>query len=313
MNKIDKFEEFRYRSKGYYLENELEILGNLFLVKNGGRNAFLFESSNFGNKAKILLKEIKIVYPEFKRVLEDLIAKRYLFFLGFIQSRQFGEEYEVWLGKVLGFDCPGDLVYNNLEITYAITYSLTNGIEKSQIFAQICRKNVGLSKLSFWNSFFENSKWKIKGKVKQIIPNALFRNKVEIKDIEWINKYRSEFLIWLNGNGLEFITETILKKGIIESFASFYDYILIEILADKNQLFSILYPLTFEEDQEFIKVRTYIWNKYLKEKDSKPISYLQEILNDNVVQSIIKRKKISFELITNKLEQTTSEFIKIRL
>lgn len=307
------FDEFVKRSKGYLLESKIEILANLFLVKNGGRKAYLFESANFGIQARDLLQDIDIVYPEFKRTLENFVAKRYLFHTKPIPARKFGEDYDIWLGKVLGFDCPGDLIYKDTEITYGINYYITNGDNRVQIFAQICRENIGLSKLDFWNSIFANSSWTVKGKVKSLIPNIVFQKKVEGKDVSWIKENQTKFFMWLNGNGLEFVTETIVENGIEKSFDLFYDYILIEILAEKFHLFDTLYPLTENEFGAFDELRKTLWKKFLNETPSKPITYLKTILNDELVKSIRLRTKTLASYLRTVLEKITFDYANIRL
>jgi hypothetical protein len=116
------------KSSEYDLDKDLDIIFNLELVKDGARDAYLLEYSNLSNRDKIehsdLLKLIKKKYPELKHTTEHVVNDKP--FRTFIHLKNLspirkGEDEDMWVGRMLGFECLGvpskDIIGYGVHIT----------------------------------------------------------------------------------------------------------------------------------------------------------------------------------------------------
>jgi hypothetical protein len=102
--------DFFTRANETIIDNEYEILFNMYLVLQRARPAFLLEMANHSIRNKdpnIILKDLQKTYPEFQYTIEHMIDdiphRIYIHINDLVESGN----HEIDLAKNLGFQCEG--------------------------------------------------------------------------------------------------------------------------------------------------------------------------------------------------------------
>ena len=305
--------EFFNRSKGTILENNFNVLFNLYLVLHKQRPAFLFETANFNSieDAENAMKIIEKKYTEFKKTIEDdgnSNVPRYFYHIENLPDKK-NISHTTWVGKALGFKCPGDIItidrYNN--IYYSITYILVTPTDRYEIYTELCedKQNIStlyLKSLEQMKQIANKLNYDIELRIKKNIPKKLFLQNVKDKNIKWLEDNRNDFIDFLDINVemMEDIIDwnTITIKELLDKY---YRYILFYSFISANEdPFDILYPLSIKENNSLIKLRKNLFQESVK-NNTEPSDIEIKTLNSNIIQKILEKKNINENEILNKI------------
>lgn len=254
-------------------KNNLDIVFNLYLVLRGGRRAYLFESADFDSleRAFDMIAEIKSTFPELKISLENEKANRYLVYKDAQIEKELVENSgdDVWLGKVLGFDCPGDIWRNRDEIRYGVHYY----VNSMSFYSEICVKPPPeLTKRDIWRPFAEELGYTLTGEIVEILPDIYWYTLVENKNLDELQQKKGEFAGWLDGYGFASFAELVQNNDSIETI---YDYLIVAIHLLKYEVFDILYPLTIDQAKTLDKQERAL----LRDPTTTPENYVQRLMD----------------------------------
>lgn len=275
MNAYDLvYGNFFTRANGTCLENNYEILTNLYLVLKNGRLAYLFQKGDGGirttKEMQTVQNIISTIYPEFQKTFQKR-HDAYFYHIHNLPLRHVDENEDVWVGRVLEFDCPGDL-QNDKKKTYGVSYQINVGEVKTNFYTEICiqvDKQKIKNRLRLWNDIIKTLEptYFITVEIKPIIPSSLFIDAVKGKNIQFLNKYRREFINWLFGVGSTPIAELLEDKWQIKKYHS---YILVNVIIAEHDFIKMSFDkqiLFDKKDREFIQM------------NMNPLEYLLSLLN----------------------------------
>lgn len=275
--------EYRKKLLQTSFKNNLDIIFNLYLVLRGGRRAYLFESANIGSlrQALDIIAEIKSTFPELKITLENTEANRYLIYKDEQLEKDIIENSgdDNWLGKVLGFDCPGDFMNRNM-IRYGVDYYV-NG---ENFYAEVCTNPPKLSKLDIWRPFATELEYNLTGEITEIVSDAYWFSIIDDQDFDKIRQKKPALIEWLEGYGHGAVSKLLQDSDDIESI---HGYLLASIHLIKYKIFYILYPLTVDQANIFEK-QDY---DLLRDPTTTPQNYIRRLI-DTAVKDIATAEEL---------------------
>ena len=167
--------EFFAKAKGTKLEKEIVILFNLYCVYKDIRPAYLHYSRSKEISTKSQTEVIKKLFPFFKSV--ERRANLIIFHIKKLPPYDTNaiNEHHNWLGKVLGYSCPGQLGTLN-PVVYIFSFKMTSWALEYNIYTEIC-----------WDetSFDYSKVEKFKGVVKEL---SCYQFTFEKTVKDWFNK-----------------------------------------------------------------------------------------------------------------------------
>ena len=284
--------------------DNLEVVFNLYLVLRGGRRAYLFESANFDSlkEAFDVLRQIKDIFPELKTTLEDKASNRYFIYKDseleqkLISVRDDPEfDYDVWLGAILEFDCPGDLWRNRDKIRHVIHYNI-NDVE---FYVEICVDSPKLSKLNRWKPLAEEIDYKLTGDIEELIPDNYWYSLIENKNYDELRRHNTELFNWLEGSGWKPLGK-LLESNDIDVV---YNYILIGLYLIKYGVLDILYPLSVDQANILEKEE----EDLLKDAETTPENYMLRLIHNTSIKDIASPEQ--FEIIEQRIKDAMENYV----
>ena len=138
--------EFFAKFKGTILEEEIDVLFNLYCVYKDIRPAYLHYSRSKEISTKSQIEVIKKLFPFFKtaykyRPLYSKKIDKSSVIIHINDLPPFDENiispHNVWIGKVLGYSCPGQMGRLN-PIMYIFGFSIKFKDMTKQIYGEVC-------------------------------------------------------------------------------------------------------------------------------------------------------------------------------
>lgn len=263
----------------FILENgkslPIEVVINLILVNEGGREAFLYESANHPENPNISIKILQELFGDnFTFTLENETAQRYLITKKNVNPVIGGEDYEQQLGKILGFSCPGAFDKRKTEVTFAIDY-VAHRINKPksypiQITAEICDKqNTGeKEKIALWNKILNKYNYQASFTVQKLIPDSLLFNAITLGDSKFLAANWNEFVQWASGGFLSMWQSRLkrIPKNQAKKFVSKDSAFLLlqaDAKIDQKAVLQSYYPLTMDEFKIDSQLKKTLVKKYI--------------------------------------------------
>jgi hypothetical protein len=223
----------------YYLDKDLDTIFNLELVKDGARDAYLLEYNDTIEHSD-LLKLIKQKYPELKHTTEHVVNdKPFRTFIHFkkLSPIRKGEDEDMWVGRMLGFECLGvpskDIIGYGVHITVndQSTYA---EICSTELLANKSRKN----KIKLFKKTADRLNLELSSYIKTIIPYKMYLNAI-LHDHKWLIEHKDDFFGHLWGCALNHINNTTIE----ELLENYYDWLLFTTLRNHFNPVAVFYPL----------------------------------------------------------------------
>jgi len=288
-------QQFISRADGTIIENDLELLINLYLVLLGGRLAYLFEPGKYSTTDDVntVMETISQKYPEFRKTDEGN-KFRYFYHINDLPTQSSGESHDDWVGKILGFDCPGDIRHNT-KISYSVNYNINNIVN---LYTEICvhvNKEKINDKLKLWNNIVETlGNYKIHVNITKNFPDAMYIEAFLNKDVDFLEKH--QFSDWLIGYGHTSIGNRITD---LSKLTKLYPYILVYVLMIKFDPLKENYPLSSDMDSKLEQLDDKILNIAIGRKMTS--CQFLDLLLTKISKLGLKLNNTSLELIVQSL------------
>lgn len=218
-----------YNKYSKYLN--LSELFNIYLVLSGGRLAYLSEIVNTNE-----LIIIKRLFPNLKYI-DDGNGRTFIYRnklpLGDLND-------DIWIAKVLGFDCLG--IPNMKNITYNVDYTIND----NSFLTFICDNPSKIkNKISYFQQY-AGSEFKIDRIIEKIIPDDWIPKAILEKNIEFLNNHKIEFCRFLYNHNAYIICES--TTNINKIFNKCYDWLVWFALCELElNPIEIFIPLSIKE------------------------------------------------------------------
>ena len=259
----DDIENFKNRLNGTPLENDVELIYNLYLVKKNIRKAFLFELTDFKGIQNVD-KIIKESYPEFEYTTELVIeekAHRILIHNPKLSQEDLPRENNMinpkahndeLIATLLDFDCKG------IPDTSNMSYTLHIKINDKSVIASICddQNKFNIEKLMNYSKAAEELGYSFSYNIDRYMPDVYVIDKFisymqtndkshlkELSDMDILNILDNAFFSVLVKDEIG-IDKEILNLDFIEENKYLVAFIL---LIEKFEVFNLLYPLNNEQ------------------------------------------------------------------
>lgn len=287
---------FINRSIGTILQDKVEILFNLLLVRNQLRPAFLLEGGNYTNFLEIA-DAIKILYPEFKSTVEsriDNVPHRIFFHIRNLTDRA-NKDHDQWIAENLGFYCQG--LPNENQDRIVITYFLETKQKRQSIYAEICSlssmsKDYFQDKLEKFNHVAHSVGWNVEIEITTLKGNILmdFINSIQENTLRQADLV--ELLELLDGYGITMFKHYIDQGSwTLENVAQDRKLLLFSILWAMNDPMSVYYPLSFQDAQILEDAQ----NVAFTQLNSNPIQQFQSLLGIPQVKALLLSQPDKFQ------------------
>ena len=256
-------EDFKNRLNGTPLENNIEVIYNLYLVKKNIRKAFLLELSQEDFRE---IKNVDIIikqsYPEFEYTIETLLQEKAHRI--FIHNPELSQEDlprenglikvndDILVATLLDFDCKG--IPDNSNISYTLHIKI-NG---KGVIASICdhQDKFNMEKLTNYEKAAEELGYSFSYNINRNMPDVYIIDKLiayiqtnnkshlqELSDSDILNLFENAFLRVLVEEEIG-LNEEIVNFDFIDKNKYLITFIL---LMEKFEVFHYLYPLTNEQ------------------------------------------------------------------
>ena len=314
--------DFINRSSGTILETEYELLVNLFLVKKGGRKVCLVECCGLSLKNgsigyKGYFELIKKTYPEFVYKVNDygynFQEQNDLYYATFFVSlseipkyQSEIENYEKYLGKVLGFNEHG--IPDPKKIRYSLGYSVI--IEEQSKYEFYCEivssKSIINSKREKFNDILKELDWRVEEDIEELLPFNIWIESV-IKRGEydgnknWLYENEVKFKEELCGYGWT-LFDNLSLEVIMEKY---YRWLLFIVLACEIDPFEILYPIHSEESEFLLDFQKEIFEKY---NDKPPIILIDKMVEIDFIKLKLESNKKFKDFYIKKRNELINRF-----
>lgn len=301
---------FIRRAEGSMLEDKLEILFNLLLVKVGQRPAYLLEGGNYSEIGQ-LAKQIKTIYPEFQQTIESEtggdLHRVFIHIAKLIPP--FGDKDDLWIAENLGFRCKGlpDSQVDRVTISY---YLEAKG-QCLPIYTEICpAANMSEEffeiKLDNFNEVAHSLNWNVKLEIKnwRADPLSYFANRIQEDQLD--HKDVLELLEVLDGFGITLLKDNVDKQiWTIDQLQSNRKLLLFCTLWAMADPFSIYYPMSFE-DAQILDAAVF---KSFSKLGSDPLLQFEALFNDIELQRILSAQPEKLENVREKFKELTSTYL----
>jgi hypothetical protein len=260
------------KSSEYDLDKDLDIIFNLELVKDGARDAYLLEYSNFSNRDKIehsdLLKLIKKKYPELKHTTEMVVngkPHRTFIHLKKLSPIRKGEDEEMWIGRILGFECLG------VPSKDILTYTVHITVNDQDTYAEICSTELLANKsckkkYKLFKKTADRLNLELKITITPIIPYKMYINAV-LRDHKWLIEHKDDFFGHLWGCALNHINNTTIE----DLLKNHYDWLLFTTLRSHFDPVAIFDPFTGSNSKKLENIEIKIFKDVIKKRKTEKI------------------------------------------
>lgn len=299
---------FLKRADGASIEDKLDILFNLYLVKRGARPSFLLESAEFkNNDIDQVMDEIEEIYPEFERTKDPSFYNRYFYHTKPLPKQYPGEDMGSWIGRALGFSCPDENEASD-DIKYAINYRIKD--PETSFYTEVCREKKPLDKLETFNKIANEVGLEVEGSVKIIVSSAAFLTAIKKKDYKLIEENMDNFeAAFLRGGYLGMAADVVIDqiniwknkdhmsmKDILNKY--YNSFVTIGVLAsDQHRIFKYTFFDPGYNEDTFDEVMSDILKKLLNQnRHLKP--------NQQLLYTVDKLKESGFVIDNEGLKAT---------
>ena len=325
--------DFINRSKGTELENEYSILLNLLLVKEKVRLCTLIEVYDYENPRECyedFYKLVKKIYPEFIYKLESINSynddKRFGRFFASMDTlpdfdkEKYNNNYNIYLGKLLGYNYPGIVNYENNFSNFGLDYYTYFNNKKVILYSQIqpCQ-NIIDNKLGLYNAIFQHHKLgEVFKDLTEIVPLRkyiqIIKDKGEYRGnknyfIENQESFKNK--VWGYGWGL--FSEMKINNEIFNDNSSnkkLLNWIIYVILLCVNDPFSVIYPIHIIESEIMEKEQ----NRFFKENfECEPYIMLDKLKEIYFVKNIFDTQPNLIHSFNKIREKTYSEYLQYKV
>lgn len=325
--------DFINRSQGTELEKEYSILLNLLLVKEKVRLCTLIEVYDYENPRECyedFYKLVKKIYPEFIYKLETVNGfnddKRFGTFFVSIEelpeynNKKYNNNYNLYLGKLLGYNYPGQVNYDDNYSNFGLDYYTYFNNKKVILYSQIQpTQNIIDNKKGLYNSVFKKyNLGEVYTDLTEIVPLRkyieIIKNNGEYKGnknyfIENQESFKNK--VWGYGWGL--FSEIEIKQEVFNINSSnkkLLNWIIYVILLCINDPFSVIYPIHIKESEIMEKEQ----NRFFKENfECEPYIMLNKIKEIDFVNKIFENQPNLNHSFNKIRENTYSEYLKYKL
>ena len=299
--------DFINRSTGTILENNIDLLFNLFLVKHKARKSILIEITDLptSHTPTEYFDAITTIYNEFIYTSEHYINETLWRFFASSDTLDPIDNYkthDIWVATMLEFNCKG-IPDPNIP-RYVLRYSVQTNSKEEYInfYSEICKEldTIKSKKLKFYKQA-KKLNWNVKETIEPIYPDSIWLlaliNRGSYNDNKnWLKENYDKFLEFMEGWGLS----NLLEINIDDLFSKYYNWALFTLLRTELDPISPMYPLTNLEADKL----TELDNAVFSNNSDPMIAYISLLKNKFIKKKISELSAVlqkRFDIIKNKL------------